>query len=265
MISRQNTGFVYAIPIVCIFLLVLTLSSPAILRENTLHAIKNGGVIITFDDDSISDWYNVEHVLNKYNWKATFFVSHFNSLDDEDIERLRDLQSQGHEIASHSEHHLNAIKFISTHSLKEYIKSDILPSINKMKEKEFNVSAFSYPYGVRNKMTDRALLKHFKMLRGSTFSKKGPSRNNNFANGSSVAFGLGIDQKYGLDDNYILSILRYSKKHNKIAIFYAHRVDTEDHPSGYVTSYKTLETICKYVEANHMHFMTMKDLVIEKN
>jgi len=253
------------------------------LRNNALQSINGGGAIITFDDRSILDWYEVDQVLDKYNWKATFFISHFHSLDFQDKQRLKTLQSKGHEIASHGNKHINATKFISTNSIDEYIDVEILPSINEMKKEGFLVSSFAYPYGARStsvelfhKITckiktvlfghkinalDRKLLSNFAIIRGTTYGKKYPSLHNNFANGSRVVFGLGIDESYGNDIDYLYKVLRHAKENNKIAIFYSHRVSKDINPSVYTSTYKTLEGITKYIVKNNMHFMTMKDLV----
>lgn len=261
---RRNIRFGIAITSILICLLFLSVSSCEKFGSNALQSTSGGGVILTFDDRSILNWHNVDHVLSKYNWKATFFVSHFNSLHMEDIKMLRSLQSKGHEIASHSKSHLNAKEFISTNSLYEYINAEILPSIDSMKNEGFVVSSFAYPFGARTNALDKLLLSYFKIIRGTTYGKKVPSQHNNFANGSRVVFGLGIDDSYGNDIEYILDVLQYAKENNKIAIFYGHHVTQENVTSKYTTSYGTLEKICNYVVKNNMHFMTMKDLTIDQ-
>ena len=258
---KKNINWRIAFLCIWICLLFLLVSSCEQVNNEAQSSINGGAVILTFDDVSVRDWYNVDHILSKYNWKATFFISHFNSLDEEDIERLTALQSKGHEIGSHSENHLNAKQFISDHSIPEYIDAEILPSINAMNDKGFAVNSFAYPYGKRNKKLDRALLRHFKILRGTTDGKRKPSHQNNYANGSRIVFGLGIDEHYGNDSEYLLEILEYVKENNKIVIFYGHRVAQENNPPKYTTSYRILETICNYVVINNMRFMTMNDLV----
>ena len=132
-----------------------------------------------------------------------------------------------------------------------------------MRDKGFVVSSFAYPYGIRNRKIDRALLNHFKILRGATYGKKDPSRHKNFANGSRIVFGLGIDKHYGNNIAYILKMLEYAKKNSKIVIFFGHHASNKSNSYKYTTTYSTLETICKYVVTNNMRFMTMKDLIID--
>jgi len=230
-------------------------------ERTALYTIKGGGIILSFDDHHVNDWYNADEVLNKYHWKATFSVSNFTSLDKKDVEKLKILQSKGHEIAAHGNNHLNALEFISSHTIYKYIDTEVLPSLTAMTDQGLKVSSFAYPFGARKKEVDKVLLKYFMMLRGTTYGKKAPSTHNNYANGSRVVFGLGIDQNYGNDINYILRMLRYAKDHNKIAVFYSHHIQ-QGNPNGYITSYKTLETICQFAIENNMQFMTLKDLAI---
>ena len=233
-------------------------------NENTvLNTIDGGGIILTFDDYNVLEWYNADIVLSKYHWKATFFISHFTSLDTKNVDRLKVLQSNGHEIASHGISHLNAVEFVSSHSLDEYIETEIIPSIQAMTDKGFIVSSFAYPYGQRNKTIDKALLTHFTMIRGTVYGSKPPASHTNYANGSRVVFGLGIDRSYRNDINYILEMLKYAKDHNKIVIFYGHHIQSDD-SSQYTTSFQTLEAICQYAVEHSIRFMTMKELAINQ-
>lgn len=277
-------------PIISILLCLFFFSAPTYCKAETgaLRSINGGGVILTFDDDHILDWYNIDQLLRQYKWKATFFVSHFNLLNKDDIERLKTLQHRGHEIASHSKNHINATKFISENSINEHFATDILPSINAMKKEGFIISSFAYPYGARfipskvpigativNKLDymlfrnrvnelDSLLLNHFKIIRATSSGRKVPSKQNNYANGSRLVFGLGIDNSYGYDIDYILEMLKYAKENNKITIFYAHRITHNNDPPKYTITSEVLEKICQYVVRNNMHFMTMKDLVTDQ-
>lgn len=38
------------------------------------------GVVISFDDDYVDNWVEVHNILKVYDWKATFFVTRFNTI-----------------------------------------------------------------------------------------------------------------------------------------------------------------------------------------
>jgi peptidoglycan/xylan/chitin deacetylase (PgdA/CDA1 family) len=231
-------------------------------KKTALDRIEGGGIILTFDDHHISDWFEADRVLKEFHWKATFNISNLSSLSPNDFEMLKILQTNGHEIALHGYSHLDAVKFISNKPITEYIETEILPALRIMRDNELNVNSFAYPFGERKNEIDNSLLNYFAILRGTTYGKKPPSIQNSYANGTRVVFGLGIDKHYGNDVDYILEILDYVKRHNKIAIFYGHHI-SQDYDKEYNTHYKFLLKVCKYVNDNKIEFMTMKDLVIK--
>ncbi len=228
--------------------------------KSVLHSLNGGGIILTFDDHFVTEWYDADMTLSRYQWKATFFISEFASLDAKDVDRLRSLQAKGHEIGLHGANHMNAVDFVSLHSIEQYIEAEILPSVQTMTAEGLIVNSFAYPNGAWTKKIDRALQNHFTMRRGTAYWKKPPKKHRNYANGSRLVFGLGIDRSYGNDIGYILEMLKYAKDSNKIAIFYGHNIQTDD-SLKFVTNVQTLEEICKYVVANNMRFMTLKELV----
>lgn len=226
--------------------------------KTAIFTIPGGGIILSFDDYHITDWFEADKIFKKYNWKATFSISNFDSISKPDIEKLKILQSNGHEIAFHGNHHINAVEFISTHTNDEYLENEIIHSMKVMTNHGFLVKTFAYPFGARNKKTDKILFGNFKIIRGTTYGKKSASIQTNFANGSKLVFGLGIDEVYGNDINYILSLLDYAKEHNKIAIFYGHHI--KNNASAYSIDINMLEEICRFVTKNNMHFLALQDL-----
>lgn len=226
---------------------------------SALYPHKGAGIILTFDDHDVTDWFKADSIFQKYFWKATFCVSNFSSLNGEEINDLQILQGEGHEIACHSATHLNAVEFVKAHSLKEYLDTDIFPAIQAMKAHNLDIQSFAYPYGERNWDIDKELLKYFKILRGTVGNTRLPSQQFGFANGTQVVYALGIDRHYGNDLNYLLSLLDYAEKSDRIAIFYGHAIK-EDDSRRYVTSYHTLEGLCNFIVEHDMQFFTLKDL-----
>ncbi|MBI9072511.1 MAG: polysaccharide deacetylase family protein [Melioribacteraceae bacterium] len=258
MIKILNNGLLKVIGI--IFSITLLLSC-----EKTIKEVNGGGVVITFDDYFISDWYNADLGLQKYDWKATFFISNLNTLSEEDFEKLRLLQSKGHEVGSHGLNHKKAKEYSQADKLDEYIQTDILPSIEILEKNGLKINSFAYPGGARTKDTDEVLLDHFNIIRATTYGKTDAPEQKNYANGSRIVFGLGIDNSYGNYEEYLLKLLEYARVNNLIVIFYAHRISDEQNLPKQTVSIHVLEAICKFVKNNDMKFMTMRDLIIEGN
>ncbi len=232
-------------------------SEPPVIIEN------NGGVILTFDDNSVSDWLKADSIYSLKNWKATFCIAKFPELDESDRQGIVALQNNGNEIAFHGTHHVRAAWYIRDHSVQEYLDYEILPGLNLMKSYGLNIRSFAYPGGVRNTLSDSALFNYFKVLRGTTFFNGSPEEQNCYTtlnNGDSLVFALGLDNHYEhMHLDYIYELLSYAKRENKIILFYGHRI-LDDDTTRYVTSYHTLNFITAFVKENKMKYYTLSEL-----
>lgn len=238
------------------FLLIL-----ACFPEKKIAPPYKPGVVITFDDDYVKEWYELDGAMKKYNWKATFCVCYIDSLEPKEIEQLKSLQAEGNEIAGHGYEHENARDYVSKKGLANYLKNEIIPMENAFKKNGLILNSFAYPFGANTPGIDRALYKHFKMLR-RTYSTSKKMKDNScfYSNKSKTVTGLGLDNSYiHYDLNFFIKLLDYAKRNNKIVILYAHK-PVKVVTGSYQVDYKTIETICKYVKENNMQFYTLSDL-----
>ena len=219
-----------------------------------------GGVVLTFDDDYVDEWFNVNIKLMQYKWKGTFYVTHFDKLSDSQIQELKYLQKNGNEIAAHGLNHVRTVDYIKQNGEDKFIHQEITPMLDLMKQNGFNTTEFSYPYGNRNVESDQLLLKYFKTIRGTTYGNEAPNLQNCYYKKEPLIYGLGLDNSYQhFNLSYYLSLLQYAKEHNKVVIFYAHKTVTKA-TKEYETEFNTLEQICKFVKDNDMNFYTVSDL-----
>ena len=218
------------------------------------------GVVISFDDDYVDEWFEVNNILQTYDWKATFFVTRFNQLSTAKIQKLKGLKSYGHEIGAHGLNHINAPTFISANGTSEYINQEIAPMLNLMNNNDLSPTSFAYPYGSRNSTTDNLLQNDFQILRGTTYNNSNPYSQNCYYNDSRLVFGLGLDNNYShFNITYFISLLEYAKNNHKIVIFYAHK-PVPSFQNNYETEYQTLIEICNYIKNNNMKFYKMSEL-----
>ena len=236
-------------------------------NEDTSQQLPNlqSGVVLTFDDDFVDEWYAVNTILQPYDWKATFFITRFNQLSVAKIQKLKELKIDGHEIAAHGLNHINAATFISSNGTNAYLNQEIYPMVALMNASDLSTTAFAYPYGSRNTTTDELLLNEFQMIRGTTYSNSNPSSQNCYYNFNRLVLGLGIDNNYPhFSIPYFLSLLEYAKNNHKIVIFYAHK-PVLNYQNNYETEYQTLIEICNYVKNSNMKFYTMSELYTLQN
>lgn len=218
------------------------------------------GVIFSFDDDYIDDWYNTDKLLQPYGWKATFFVCWYDSLTKDQKAKLHYLKDKGHDIAGHGYNHLNALKYYKEFGMEKYIKDDILPLKSAMAEDGFEIHSFAYPDGARDTELDTELLKHFSIIRGTTYEEIVPESQFCYYEGKRIVYGLGIDDDYRqFNIPYYKSLMDYAKAHNKIVIFYGHKT-VSNADEKLETSLSALEDLCKYAKNKGLKFYTIDDL-----
>ena len=218
------------------------------------------GVVISFDDAYVDEWFEADKTLQKYDWKATFCVCRIDSIGKPQLQKLQQLQSEGHEIAGHGYHHYNAVKFVQKNGIDEYIKQEIDPMIASMKRLKFNVTSFAYPYGERSSELDSVLSRKFKMIRGRDFEDIAPEKEGCYYRGSKFVYAFDIDNEHvHFSIPYVLELLEDAKKNNKILILSSHQ-PVKALTGNYQTKIETLEFICKYIKSNNMKFYTLADL-----
>jgi peptidoglycan-N-acetylglucosamine deacetylase len=129
-------------------------------------------VLLTFDDHFVNEWVAAIPIFQRYNAKATFFVTGFDKLTKEQIDGLKKLKAAGHSIGCHSLRHKKALEYVKEFSLEQYWRDDIEPAIKLMSDNGLPPSCFAYPSSQNDKQTDQMLLKYFSHLRsGVSFSK----------------------------------------------------------------------------------------------
>lgn len=102
-------------------------------------------VHLSFDDHSVSNWHSCRELFNKYGAKATFYVDSFHLLSDEEIEMLRNLESDGHVIGCHGKTHADALVYSKRFGIEKYIEDEILPSVEEMIGAGFKPTHFAFP------------------------------------------------------------------------------------------------------------------------
>lgn len=218
------------------------------------------GVVLSFDDAYVNEWFATDQELKKYNWKGTFFVCKINNLRHAQIKKLLELQKEGHEIGGHSLQHYNAADFTRVHTIDEYLNQEINPMLHLMRFYGLKITSFAYPYGGRSRALDTALLKKFEFIRGRAFCEEVADKQGCYFANSRLIFSFSIDDTHNhFNIPHLLELLDYARKNNKILILNSHKT-VKNVTADYETKNETLEIICKYIKQHHMKFYTVSDL-----
>ncbi len=278
---------------------------PYIPNTENINITTNKAVVLTFDDAYKSQYTNAKPILDKYGYKATFYivcnyVENNGRLTWEDITSL---YKEGHDIGSHTMNHAD----LSQTSKKE-TSYEIGESKKCLLDHGINATSFAYPF---NGGTDEAAVvntvaKYYDIARTArsapepimylhcdgfkeeestqtdcrTFSNDADDDAElTFANRYSI-MGWSHDadrSKNSYDDSEMLerfievvnipSIYNTNGTINAIPIVIWHRIDNsgEDDPEAYATTIDLFEKEIKYLHDNGFKVLTMADLGYDEN
>jgi peptidoglycan/xylan/chitin deacetylase (PgdA/CDA1 family) len=209
------------------------------------------GFSLTFDDYDVDGWYSMRDTYLKYGVKATFFVSHFHTLSAAEIDKLKTLDRDGHEIGCHTYNHegIGRDYHYDSDRIDEYISKQITPALNNMRDAGFTPVSLAYPYGERNKEYDNAVRAYFPNLRTTAsdnnrelyqldeiFHKKGKHY--------TILAADGIDNSYNHEIAEIRKAFIKARENGEIITFYAHQI-VDDANNHYAISPQKLKEVIK--------------------
>ena len=189
--------------------------------------MKAPGIVLTFDDDRVDNWYEYLPLLDSVNAKVTFYICKYNRFTPDQKNKLRIIQSHGHEIAFHSTNHYNMMDYVYKykHTTSELMQNEIEDGLKQMNADGFYPTTFAYPHGAHNGLFDKMLKRYFRSVRAlngtNDFSLSlAPTEKND------VLYGLGIDKSSNRSDIVVLKLVKSAWDNNNCAILVAHDINT---------------------------------------
>jgi len=218
-----------------------------------------GGIAITFDDHSINEWYAQRFLFKKYAVQATFYISDIERLSSKEINQLKNLQMDGHQIGIHGFHHLR----IPKKGINSYIKNEILPAIQILEENKFVMpTSFAPPFGKSNPSFDKKLNKYCTIIREARWNDK----HQNLSEYDDIYIkdtqqfkvsSIGIDKNYDLDFEEITEGIDRLQFKKEVLILHAHKINTSG--ASYSINPKLLRKLFKYCQYNKVEFLTINE------
>jgi peptidoglycan/xylan/chitin deacetylase (PgdA/CDA1 family) len=251
-------------------------------------------VILNFDDGRKTQFTYAKPILDKYGFKATFYIV-CNYLENKpgfmDWRQVKQLYEEGHDIGSHSMNHANLSKLS-----KKDLKFEVGKSKKCLEDHGIDVTSFAYPFnkGSNDKKVIKIVSKYYELARtaGSpitylhcdgwqdqsnqkdcrTYTKK---EDLTFANRYSIrgwSHDLSRLVNSYTDDkllNRFIQVVNTQSEYNKdgtikaLPIIIYHRAG-DNEATNYNTDLKLFEKEMKYLHDNNFRVITMKDLGYEK-
>jgi hypothetical protein len=208
------------------------------------------GIALTFDDCSVDNWYKYLPLLDSFGVKATFYVSSYHTLTQQQKEKLKQIQQHGHEIGYHTTFHNNLSEYLCKHGLKELLDIEIYQDLKKMNRDGFYPTTFAYPYGVHDGYLDGQLLKIFKslrMLNGSKDLAKSVTRTTS----NTMLYGLGMDNDRRSND-MLEKMMDLAVKNHNCLVLVGHQIGNPD--AKFQVPYQKLKFILQKAKNLNMVF-----------
>jgi peptidoglycan/xylan/chitin deacetylase (PgdA/CDA1 family) len=164
--SNVNLIIIFSILVVGIFVIILGGQFPVTYGESVpINGTNNKVVILNFDDNRKSQFTEAKPILDKYGFKATFYVV-CKYLDNKkgfmNWTQLETLYKEGHDIGSHTMNHANL-----SDSSKKSLEYQIGKSKECLQEHGINATSFAYPFdkGWDNKSIVNIVSKYYELAR----------------------------------------------------------------------------------------------------
>jgi len=216
------------------------------------------GIVLTFDDDRVDNWYTYLPFLDSAGVKATFYICKYNRMNPAQKEKLRIIRSHGHEIGYHTTNHYNMMDYVYRfhHTTQDLLQCEIEPGLRMMNRDGFYPETFAYPYGAHNGLLDKMLMRYFKSVRAlngsQDFSKSIVATQKN-----DVLYGLGIDKSSKRSDGDIITLLGSAKNNRACAVLVAHDINTGSRLS---VTIERLRMIVDFAKKEGMKFYTVREI-----
>lgn len=293
--NLKTSSFFLLIPILFGIFCLSIWNFPILQRSSAAGIPDNKVVILNFDDGRKTQYIQAKPILDKYGYKATFYVVcqyPDNKKGYMNWTELETLHSQGYDIGSHTNNHADL-----SHASKNSLEYQIGKSKQCLQRHGINATSFAYPFdrGWDNKTVVSVVSKYYDLARTAsnpvtflhcdgwvhqsnqtdcrTYTKNG---NLNYANRYSIR-GWSHDQSRQVnsysDDQLLRRFIqvvntqnRYNENGtiNAIPIIIYHSAGDKD-LVDYNTSPILFEEEMKYLHDNNFQVLTMKDLAYDKN
>ncbi|MBX7126619.1 MAG: polysaccharide deacetylase family protein [Cyclobacteriaceae bacterium] len=219
------------------------------------------GICISMDDYTVNEWYALRPMLDEYDAHVTFYLSHVDSLNEDEWQKLKTLEGDGHEIGYHGAMHVNAEYDIKERSYRSWLDEEIDKGADVMRARGFSPVSFSYPYGATYWFTDWLLLKRFRHLRGVAAQPPGSrlaTLNAAFTRYSQSASAASFDDG-ALDSLQIVEAVERTRQEGSVMMLYGHV--PADQPKGKYTFLRSdFERLLRIAHREGLKFYLAKEL-----
>jgi peptidoglycan/xylan/chitin deacetylase (PgdA/CDA1 family) len=276
------------------YIVLLASLLPSYVSATTLQG---GGIVLTFDDWFVDQWHTFFTDLKTTNPEvtptSTFFVAHWltdlkgvnqgRTNNDSHYVKLKQLESAGHEIASHGINHTGANSSpynLACDKAAQFVTDEVQPTLTAMAQGDpglasdagFIPKSFSFPFGERTPYYDNAVKTStgLRYMRGTLETNPAiPLKDTNAIyhkrNGTTYPYliGDGLDAVYQNDVTEVKAALDRASANDEVITLYAHRILAPGETSSYGIPASNLKEIILYAYSKGLTFYRFSDAFAE--
>lgn len=225
------------------------------------------GIVLSFDDSgNLPLWEKQIELFQKYNARATFFVTKPAELTDAESAALKKLADCGMAIGVHGVHHVASVDYVNKYGIDAFLADEVLPALETLRsDYGLNPTSFAYPYSQGDRRTDEALKILFRHVRTGYSSGKPLAESDSFfipAEHVDQVFTIGTWSCDMADQSVVETVvypaLERLKERSEIVVFLAHKISPEG--TQYFIKPDVLEMILKKCSELGLRFYTFDDL-----
>ncbi|HEU4447568.1 MAG TPA: polysaccharide deacetylase family protein [Nitrososphaeraceae archaeon] len=230
-------------------------------------------VILTFDDGYESQYSNAKPILDKYGFKATFYIvcNYVGSGDNRMTwEEIKSLQQEGHDIASHTMNHDDLSKLTP-----QGVEYEVVQTKQCLLEQGINPKSFAYPFngGSDDSAVINTVASHYELARTATdplafLGCDGDCTTNKY---SIMGWSHDSEKKSNAYNDKqmferFIQVVNSQNEYNTngvnaVPILIWHKIDNSN--EEYSTSLNLFEAEMKYLHDNGFTVLTMANLVYD--
>lgn len=257
-------------------------------KENSqlIPYINKPGIAFSIDDSyRVDHWYEYgKDLFGYYDVKVTFNVNGFHPFEgkrthnQKEIDRLLELQANGHEIAHHGFKHQRAINYSDEFGLKKWVEDDIVSLFNWLEKQSHSITnekfkrpiTFAFPhFRYTDAIVNEIVPEYFKIVRGHI-------NGSNLTPFNHVGFApsICIDHNYLKNVGNIKKVIKMAKRLGSNLILTCHSILPDEvnwekfgwgkeasNDSNWRISPRTIQAIINEARKQDMEFYRTSEIV----